>query len=244
MSDRPAESAEQQSKAPGASAQPDGPARDGGHGEGGPRLGDLDAGRGIREITDVETLKVLADPTRLAILTALMQGPARQPPLMSVKELAAELGEPQTKLYRHVRQLETAGLIRAAASRMVSGILEQRYEACQRDVTLGPGLIQDRASADEFEAAVTEIIKRYISMFFAAYRAGTVLMGGAEGDSLNKGVFQMTESRVTAARAAAIRAALRRITEELNEASRDDPEDGVPVNVLIAFYSPSQAPPG
>jgi DNA-binding MarR family transcriptional regulator len=41
---------------------------------------------------------------------------------MSVKELAEELGEPQTKLYRHVKQLEAAGLIRIAASRMVSGI--------------------------------------------------------------------------------------------------------------------------
>ena len=55
---------------------------------------------GIRDVADVETLKALADPLRLAILAALMQGPAAQPRVMSVKELATELGEPQTKLYR------------------------------------------------------------------------------------------------------------------------------------------------
>src|SRR5690242_6610077 len=75
----------------------------------------------------------MADPIRLAILAALMKS-RRNLPVMSVKELAAELGEPQTKLYRHVRQLEAAGLIRVASTRMVSGILEQRYQASQRDL--------------------------------------------------------------------------------------------------------------
>src|SRR5580698_2917994 len=80
----------------------------------------------VRTVDSVAALKAMADPTRLAILAALMR--TRDLPVMSVKELAAELGEPQTKLYRHVRQLEAAGLIRVASTRMVSGILEQRDE--------------------------------------------------------------------------------------------------------------------
>ena len=74
-----------------------------------------------------------------------MRGASVRPRVMSVKELAAELGEPQTKLYRHVKQLESTGLIRVAASRLVSGILEQRYQACQTDLRLGPGLMRDEA---------------------------------------------------------------------------------------------------
>src|SRR5690348_7239748 len=73
----------------------------------------------IRTVDDVEVLKALADPTRIAILAALMKA-GRDLPIMSVKELAAELGQPQTKLYRHVRQLEAAGLIKVAATRLVS----------------------------------------------------------------------------------------------------------------------------
>jgi RimJ/RimL family protein N-acetyltransferase/DNA-binding transcriptional ArsR family regulator len=95
-----------------------------------------------RRVTSVATLKALADPVRLAILTALMAD-VRDLRVMSVKELAAELGEPQTKLYRHVRQLEMAGLIRVAATRVVSGILEYRYQACQASLAFGPGLVRD-----------------------------------------------------------------------------------------------------
>src|SRR5580693_6695424 len=69
----------------------------------------------VRTVDSVAALKAMADPTRLAILAALMR--TRDLPVMSVKELAAELGEPQTKLYRHVRQLEAAGLIRVASTR-------------------------------------------------------------------------------------------------------------------------------
>src|SRR5215475_8348684 len=92
----------------------------------------------VRSVASVDMLRALADPTRLAILSALME---RQDelPVMSVKELAARLGEPQTKLYRHVRQLEAAGLIRVASTRLVSGIVEQRYQASQRDLMFDSG---------------------------------------------------------------------------------------------------------
>ncbi|HEY2270221.1 MAG TPA: helix-turn-helix domain-containing protein, partial [Streptosporangiaceae bacterium] len=98
----------------------------------------------VRTVDDVDVLKAMADPTRMAILAALMRT-RRDLPVRSVKELAAELGEPQTKLYRHVRQLEAAGLIRVASTRMVSGILEQRYQASQRDLVLGRGILRAHA---------------------------------------------------------------------------------------------------
>ncbi len=52
----------------------------------------------VRTVDDVDVLKAMADPTRMAILAALMKS-RRDLPVMSVKELAAELREPQTKLY-------------------------------------------------------------------------------------------------------------------------------------------------
>ena len=62
---------------------------------------------GIREIDSVEGLRTLADPFRLAILAALdTRVPDGALPVMSVKELAQRLGEPQAKLYRHVKQLD------------------------------------------------------------------------------------------------------------------------------------------
>jgi DNA-binding transcriptional ArsR family regulator len=106
----------------------------------------------VRTISNVDGLRALADPTRMALLSALMDQRKGELPIMSVKELAARLGEPQTKLYRHVKQLEAAGLIRVAATRMVSGILEQRYQACQRDFAFVNGFLREHA--DESEAVL------------------------------------------------------------------------------------------
>ena len=122
----------------------------------------------VRTVDDVDVLKAMADPTRMAILAALMKS-RRNLPVMSVKELAAELGEPQTKLYRHVRQLEAAGLIRVASTRMVSGILEQRYQASQRDLTLGRGMLEEHA--EESVAAMQVLLDRFRDGFSAAFLA-------------------------------------------------------------------------
>jgi DNA-binding transcriptional ArsR family regulator len=210
----------------------------------------------VRMISDVRTLKAMADPIRLAVLSALMKRPAGGPRVMSVKELAAELGEPQTKLYRHVRQLEETGLIRAASSRMVSGILEQRYQACQRDLMLGPGLTRDEKSGDEAESVTAAALDRYRSRFFAARRtalgpgpassAPLVLPAGQAspaGESYRTPVLQVTEARIPAARAAAIRDRLQEVIGELGQLSHQDDGTGVPIEVLIGFISP-QAPDG
>src|ERR1700722_2420109 len=125
----------------------------------------------VRTISDVETLKALADPTRLAILGALMRGRSSPLRVMSAKELAAELDEPQTKLYRHIKNLENAGLIRSVSSRVVSGIVEQRYQACQRDLMLGAGLTASQRASQESEATVAAAFELYRRQFFAAHRA-------------------------------------------------------------------------
>ena len=122
----------------------------------------------VRAVDNVDMLKAMADPTRMAILAALMKT-RHDLPVMSVKELAAELGEPQTKLYRHVRQLEAVGLIKVASTRMVSGILEQRYQASQQDLSFGRGFIREHA--DESMGLMQTLLDRFRDGFFAAFQA-------------------------------------------------------------------------
>jgi DNA-binding transcriptional ArsR family regulator len=74
-------------------------------------------------VNDLDTLKVLADPLRLQIIE-LMTPAAR-----TVKQIAAELNLPPTKLYYHIKQLEERNLIRVTDTRIVSGILEKQYQA-------------------------------------------------------------------------------------------------------------------
>lgn len=193
---------------------------------------------GVREIDNVEGLRALADPVRLAILSALdARVPDGELPVMSVKELAQHLGEPQTKLYRHVKQLEATGLIEVAATRMVSGILEQRYRARQRDLRLSPALF--RRHADESEAVLRSAFDAFVTTVFQRARTeGTEDAPDADdtqgwlSDGPNKPVMLVFDGRVSPEAAERIRARLTEATREVAEAEAGD----VPVSVAVGFY--------
>src|SRR5580692_5660775 len=183
---------------------------------------------GVREIDSVEGLRALADPVRLAILSALdTRVPDGALPVMSVKELAQHLGEPQTKLYRHVEQLEAAGLIEVAATRMVSGIQEQRYRARQRDLRLSAALF--RQHADETEAAVRSAFDAFLTGVFDRARKQD-----RPPDGLNKPVMFVVDDRVSPEAAERIRALVEEVRQELARAEAGD----IPVSVAVGFYRP------
>lgn len=191
----------------------------------------MEAEPGVREIDSVEELRALADPVRLAILSALDADLADgELPVMSVKELAQQLGEPQTKLYRHVKQLEAAGLIEVAATRMVSGIQEQRYRARHRHLRLSAAL--SRRHADETEAAIRSALDAFLSSVFDRARKDSRQPDALEGP--DKPIMLVAEKKVGPAAAERIRARLTEATQELAEAEPGD----VTVSVAIGFYGP------
>ena len=192
--------------------------------------------RAIRTVGDAETLKALADPLRLALLTALMRTSPGGLRIMSVKELAEELGEPQTKLYRHVKQLEAANLIRVAASRMVSGILEHRYQACQQDLRFGRDLIREQGTADDATAVLGSLFDAYRDRFFAAYLTDQLAAPGQPpGPAYRKPLLSIADMRVPEARAAELRDRVQQLIGELREPEPGE-EGRVPVHALIAFF--------
>jgi len=176
------------------------------------------APQAVRLVEDIETLRAMADPTRMAILSALTRP---GDPVMSVKEIAAELGEPQTKLYRHVRQLVAAGLIRVAATRMVSGILEHQYQTSQHSLKLGPGMVHDHAA--EANATFQVAFDRFCNGLSAAY-----------SESRSKPVFCLSESRLSPGNADELQSKLQHVLDWLNQTPEDP--NGVPVSLLLGFY--------
>lgn len=189
-------------------------------------MADMEERPGAREIDSVEVLRALADPVRLAILSALdRRGPDGELPIMSVKELAKQLGEPQTKLYRHVKQLEAAELIEVAATRMVSGILEQRYRALQRDLRLSEALFQRHT--DESEAVVRSAFDAFLNEFFdRAHKQGW------PSDGPDKPIMLILDERVSPAASERIRARVAELTREIAEAEAGD----VQIDVALGFY--------
>ena len=193
----------------------------------------------------VDVLKALADPLRLNMLYALTRDRSPGPRAMTVKELAAELGEPQTKLYRHIKHLESAGLIRAVASRVVSGIVEYRYQASQADMIMGDDLTDEEKLSPEAEALTAAALELYRRQYFATRRARPVSQADAEPH--RRSVMAIADGMVPAARAAQIYDLLYQLLEEVSESNRDHRADGaaedlVPVNLLIGYFTEDRQP--
>ena len=109
----------------------------------------------VRKIDSPETIKALADPLRLRLLTLLMRDHNRS---WTVKEIAGELGQSVTKLYHHVNILEQAGLIRDVETRLVSGIVEHRYASGQRGLEFDDALYRSPDTRDASLANVAYLL--------------------------------------------------------------------------------------
>jgi DNA-binding transcriptional ArsR family regulator len=99
-------------------------------------------------ISDLETLKVLADPLRLNIISYL-----RKPG--TVKQVATRIDKPPTKLYYHFNLLEKHGLIQMVDTRIVSGIVEKHYQRTAKTYKVAPGLLSPGAADFDEGLSVT-----------------------------------------------------------------------------------------
>jgi hypothetical protein len=119
-------------------------------------------------------------------------------------------------------------LIEVAATRMVSGILEQRYRARQRDLRLSAALFQRHA--DESEAAVRSAFDAFLTGVFDRARKE-----GWPSDGPDKPVMVVFDDRVSVETAERIRARVADVTREIAEAEAGD----IPVSVAIGFSRPA-----
>lgn len=192
----------------------------------------------VRYVSDVQTMRALSDPIRLAILRSLMRDAYRHPPVRSVKELAAELGEPPTKLYRHVKQLEACHLIEVAETRLVSGIVEHRYRSGQLSLRLDTDLVDSGVDTGEILAVDLASIEGFCNDYVAAIAAGDVRYDRSADDSQSQlnPVVTVAAGKLPLDRAVELR---ERIASLIGSylTNEDDADNGVPVRVLTAFYS-------
>jgi DNA-binding transcriptional ArsR family regulator len=192
----------------------------------------------VRVIADVETMRAMAEPTRIAILRLLMSGDKADPPVMSAKEIAAALQESQIKLYRHLKHLNAVGLIRVAETRMVSGIQEQRYQTGQLALTVGSELVADGAAAPALTEALVAMLGDFRKDLVRHLAEGHVPIGPTEDTPLGMVLVRGMASRVSPERAAEFRRRLLALEAEFDDLEGDDPQ-GIPVQLIIGWYAVS-----
>jgi F0F1-type ATP synthase alpha subunit len=124
-----------------------------------------------------------------------------------------------------MKQLEVAELIEVAATRMVSGILEQRYRARQSDLRLSAALF--RQNIDEGEAAVRSAFDSFLAGFFDHARGK-----GWPDEGPDKPILVVFDDQVSPASAERVRARLMDLQQAIEEAEPGD----VQLNVALGFY--------
>lgn len=185
-------------------------------------------------VEDLDVLRVLADPLRLRIMEAFARD-ADTP--QTVKRVAATLGEGATKLYYHVNLLEERGLLVVVESRVVSGIIEKRYQPVARAITVDRSVLMrdpDPSVTDAMGATVGAILTSAHDDVVDGLRSGRILTG-AEAPAHRRAVIGKTLARLAPERAAAFSERLQALIAEFGEEESSDP-DAIAYSLLVACY--------
>jgi DNA-binding transcriptional ArsR family regulator len=197
----------------------------------------------VRLVGDVETLRAISDPTRVRLLETMVTRTDRP---WSVKELAAALGLPQTRLYHHMELLIARDLVRAVEQRVVSGIIETRYRVAARSFQLDRRLFAgDGDGGDQTRQALHDTL---LAIFDSARDEveAAIRVGAADAPApvdpadatagvppLRRLLLSRGLARLSPDRAAELRSRLEVLETEFEH---DDAADGQPYGVLIAVY--------
>ena len=100
----------------------------------------------VQTIDDLEQLRLLSDPLKLSLVQVFGEAEG------TVASAASTLGQPQTKLYRHVDALLDAGLIEVTREQPKRGTVERWFRAAARRFEVADGLLPGGEGSEGSEA--------------------------------------------------------------------------------------------
>ncbi|MFU8878330.1 MAG: helix-turn-helix domain-containing protein [Wenzhouxiangellaceae bacterium] len=112
-------------------------------------------------VTTLEQARLLADEFKLRVLDAFAGRPT------TVKQVAQQMGEKPTRLYRHVDALLDAGLLRVVDETPKRGTVERTMQAVAARFEADPALFRT-GSASEREHAIREQFRLAADSFLHA----------------------------------------------------------------------------
>ncbi len=177
-------------------------------------------------ITELSQLRAISDPLRLRIIEVMNDEPRG----WTAKELAERLESKQTKLYHHLGLLEEQGIIRVAETRMVSGILEKRYQVTARSFRIDRSLLTGDSDSG-VDQVLNVVFDRARDEIVAAIGAGVIDLDATD-PKRRRMVLSMTHARLSPK-------SVRRVMRYIEKLSAiDDPpdDDGDDYGLVIGFY--------
>jgi len=174
------------------------------------------------KIKDIAQVRLLADPLKLQLLQAFAEK-AR-----TTKDVANELGESITKLYRHVDALYDAGLLEISEERQKRGTIERTFRAIAERFEADPALFTDGESEDGSGAA-REILRAAETEILEA-------LAKNREDSDEQGLLMRVRAKASPERIAELREALQDWCDSVQQDDNCDDDASQEFGALIAFY--------
>ena len=176
----------------------------------------------VHTIKDLEHMRLLTDPLKLRLIQAFAEK-AR-----TTKQVAAELGESVTKLYRHVDALHEAGLLVIEEEKQKRGTIERTFRAVAERFEADHSLFADDAG-EEGAGAIRDMLR-------GAEAEILDVIANADDDSDQKAIVMRLRGKVSPEQVDELRQSLGEWIESMQEAMDCEAEDAEEFGGLIAFY--------
>lgn len=177
------------------------------------------------KISDLEQVKLLADPLKLRLLQAFAES------AKTTKQAAVELDENVTKLYRHVDALHDAGLLVVVDEKQKRGTVERTFRAVAQRFEADHTLFSARHGT-----AGTDAVREMLRISEAEI-LDVLANAGDEEDE--KAILMRIRGRATPEKIAELRTSLAAWLESIpdyDEGDEGEADDARQIGGLIAFY--------
>ncbi|HEX6386512.1 MAG TPA: helix-turn-helix domain-containing protein [Anaerolineae bacterium] len=184
-------------------------------------------------ISDLDTLRVIADPLRNQILEALIME------TLTVKQVADRLGLSSSKLYYHVNLLEKHGLIQVVDTRMVANIQEKYYHAVATSYRVEESLLsfktdEGKATIDTIIAATLDATKEDV---LRSLEARTFALQRGAPEQPRRAILVRQTSRIPESQAAEFGERLNQLLADFDAANDEETAEPRQTYALaVAFY--------
>jgi predicted ArsR family transcriptional regulator len=174
------------------------------------------------KINDLEQMRLLTDPLKLQLLHAFAED------AKTTKQVASELGESVTKLYRHVDALHDAGLLVISGEKQKRGTIERTFRAVAERFEADQSLFADEMG-EEASSAIRDMLRAGETEILNA-------IANADNESNQKAIVMRLRCKASPERIAELRDSLSEWCKSVQDNSEHSDEDAEEFGGLIAFY--------
>jgi len=176
----------------------------------------------VHTIKDLEHMRLLTDPLKLQLIQAFAED------AKTTKQVATELGESVTKLYRHVDALHDAGLLVVVEEKQKRGTIERTFRAVAERFEADQSLFADEMG-EEASSAIRDMLRAGEAEILNA-------IANADNESDQKAIIMRLRGKASPERIDELQQSLNEWIGSMQEAMDCDTEDAPEYGALIAFY--------